>query len=362
MPLPIVPGLTSALGLAILALSMGAPAPRIPLCSGLTIVTAVSQPNGDYESIKTIATVTTSDIVINYSSESPEGGVTRRMKVRRNVRLADLRDASLYLHHFSNRGPVTIPGSTAIGTSSAVLRGLKSAGSARLGIIDGAFAASPTDPARHPNIFDYQMVETLHRVGTAPVMVPVIVNDVAVALPAIRATGDYTGDKADFLFLDDESNPIALRYRIGKDALDVVKINFTCRETAKTAQAALTRIERALLESGRADIYSIFFSFNSDELRPESDSTLQEIGEVLRRHPDWTLRINGHTDNIGGDSYNLDLSRRRAAAVTSALVKRFGVAAGRLSATGSGSKNPRDTNATIEGRARNRRVELVRNQ
>lgn len=338
----------------------GGPAPRIPLCPGLTIVTAVSQPDGDYESIKTIESVTSTDVGINYSSESPENGVTRRMKARRNVRLADLRGASFYLHHFSSQAAVTVPGSTALGTSSAVLHELKTTGSTRLGIIEGAYAATPADPAKHPNIFDYQMVETLKRAGAGTVMVPVIVNDVAVTLPAIEATANYTGDKADFLFLDDESNPIALRYRIGKDALDVVKINFTCKETPKAAQVALTRLEQALLATGRADVYSIYFSFNSDELRPESDSTLKEIGEVMRRHPDWKLAVNGHTDNIGGDTYNLALSQRRAASVTSALEKRFSVAAGRLSATGSGSKSPKDTNATLEGRARNRRVELVR--
>lgn len=342
------------------AVSPAGPAPQIPLCPGLTIVTAVSQPNGDYESIKTIESVTSAGIGINYSSESPENGVTRRMQVRRNVRLADLSDATFYLHHFSNRAPVTIPGSTALGASSSVLRRLKTAGAARLGIVEGAYAASPADPAKHPNIFDYQMVETLKRAGAAAVMVPVIVNDVAVTLPAIEATANYTGDKADFLFLDDERNPIALRYRIGKDALDVVKINFTCKEAPTVAQPATTRIEQALLATGRADVYSIYFSFDSDELRPESDSTLNEIAEVMRRHPDWRLAVTGHTDNIGGDAYNLDLSKRRAASVTGALARRFGVTPGRLSASGAGSKSPKDTNGTIEGRARNRRVELVR--
>jgi outer membrane protein OmpA-like peptidoglycan-associated protein len=81
---------------------------------------------------------------------------------------------------------------------------------------------------------------------------------------------------------------------------------------------------------------------------------------VLARHPDWKLAINGHTDNIGSDAYNLDLSKRRAQAVKSALERRFSAAPSRLTATGSGKRSPKDTNDTIEGRARNRRVELVR--
>lgn len=88
--------------------------------------------------------------------------------------------------------------------------------------------------------------------------------------------------------------------------------------------------------------------------------TLEEIAEVLRRHRDWKLRIAGHTDGIGGDQQNLDLSKRRAAAVKDALVKKYSIAAGRLETTGFGKSQPKDTNDTLEGRAHNRRVELMR--
>ena len=336
------------------------PPPTIPLCAGLTIVTAVSQPDGDYESIKRVESLTGTEVGINYSSESPENGLTRKLTVKRDVRLADLRDAGFYLHHFNNQAPVTIAGSTALGISAAVLHQLKTTGVAELSIVEGTYAATTADPAKHPNIFDYRMTEKVKRVGSRPVMVPVIVNDVPTMLPAIQARANYTGDKAEFLFLDDEANPLALRYRIGKDALDVVKIEYTCKATPKEGRMSLSRIERALLESGRADVYSIYFSFNSDELRPESDSTLAEIGDVLKRHPDWKLSINGHTDDIGDDTYNLALSKRRAAAVKDALERRFAVAPSHLAATGSGERSPIDSNDTIEGRARNRRVELVR--
>jgi outer membrane protein OmpA-like peptidoglycan-associated protein len=87
---------------------------------------------------------------------------------------------------------------------------------------------------------------------------------------------------------------------------------------------------------------------------------LRDIQEILRRHPDWKLSIAGHTDSIGGDAPNLDLSKRRAAAVKTALVSRFGVSSGRLTTNGYGKSQPVDTNETPEGRARNRRVELVK--
>jgi outer membrane protein OmpA-like peptidoglycan-associated protein len=77
-------------------------------------------------------------------------------------------------------------------------------------------------------------------------------------------------------------------------------------------------------------------------------------------NPDWKLTVEGHTDNIGGDPYNLDLSKRRAAAVKEALVTRFHIAPDRLANDGYGASRPVETNDTLEGRARNRRVELTR--
>jgi outer membrane protein OmpA-like peptidoglycan-associated protein len=75
--------------------------------------------------------------------------------------------------------------------------------------------------------------------------------------------------------------------------------------------------------------------------------------------PDWKLSITGHTDNIGGYAYNLALSQRRSASVKYALVERYRVDANRLSTGGDGNSAPVDTNDTLEGRARNRRVELT---
>jgi outer membrane protein OmpA-like peptidoglycan-associated protein len=70
--------------------------------------------------------------------------------------------------------------------------------------------------------------------------------------------------------------------------------------------------------------------------------------------------VSGHTDNVGGDPYNLDLSKRRAAAVKQALVTQYHVAPERLLTDGFGASRPVDTNDTLAGRARNRRVELTR--
>ena len=124
--------------------------------------------------------------------------------------------------------------------------------------------------------------------------------------------------------------------------------------------ASTKRIERALTESGRVDVYGIYFEFASATLTPESEPVLREIADVMRRNRTWSLNVEGHTDNVGGDAPNLDLSLRRANAVKDALVSRHRIAASRLETSGFGARRPKDTNATVEGRARNRRVELVR--
>jgi outer membrane protein OmpA-like peptidoglycan-associated protein len=87
---------------------------------------------------------------------------------------------------------------------------------------------------------------------------------------------------------------------------------------------------------------------------------LEEIAGILQKNSDWKLSITGHTDNIGGDASNLELSRKRAAAVKTALVERYHIAAARLASGGMGASQPQAKNDTPEGRARNRRVELTR--
>ena len=80
---------------------------------------------------------------------------------------------------------------------------------------------------------------------------------------------------------------------------------------------------------------------------------------MLARHADWTVTIEGHTDSIGTSAANAALSERRANAVRARLTSQ-GVAPARLRAVGYGQTKPRESNATIAGRARNRRVELLR--
>jgi len=119
-------------------------------------------------------------------------------------------------------------------------------------------------------------------------------------------------------------------------------------------------MQGALGAEGRVKLYGILFDFDSATLKPESDATLAEIVTLLKDDPTLTLFVVGHTDMTGSTDYNLDLSRRRAAAVVAVLTGRFGIAASRLEPAGVGPLAPVAENATEAGRALNRRVELVK--
>jgi outer membrane protein OmpA-like peptidoglycan-associated protein len=120
------------------------------------------------------------------------------------------------------------------------------------------------------------------------------------------------------------------------------------------------QIEQQLAEKKPVQIYGIYFDFASAIIRPESEVVLSEIADILQRNPDWTLDVDGHTDNIGGGAFNQQLSEQRAAAVKDALVTRYHIAPNRLFTRGFGLTRPVESNDTLAGRARNRRVELMR--
>ena len=340
----------------------------IPLCQGLTIVTAISRPEGDYESIKAVAVADQRGFALTISAQVPTGrGSLRHWNMRRTLLREDVATATLYAHYFHSKGSTTIPGSTALGVSTAVLRALKRTGSAELGLVEGENYGYPAERAQKPNLYDYEETWRLRRVGTGPIRV--LVNDSMTTLSAVHARGSYLGEKVDFWFLDDEENPLALQYQFAKGGevpteamqLRVVKITFRCAGPSRTlSEERIARLERALRDQRRAVVYDLYFDFNSETIRGESEPTLRDIAEVLRRNPDWTLSVEGHTDNIASDAYNLDLSTRRAAAVKTALGARFSIAGTRLTSAGLGESRPQDRNDTLEGRARNRRVELVR--
>ena len=119
------------------------------------------------------------------------------------------------------------------------------------------------------------------------------------------------------------------------------------------------QMARAIAADRKVSVYGIVFDYDDDTLKPESKPTLDAIAKLLDEQPQLRLEIVGHTDNRGTPQYNLDLSRRRAARVVEALTRDYGVAPDRLTSSGAGMMAPIASNDTDEGRAKNRRVELV---
>ena len=132
-----------------------------------------------------------------------------------------------------------------------------------------------------------------------------------------------------------------------------------CAPAPGGTSSQLDGLADKLEKDGRAAVYNLLFDFGSDGLRPEAGAVLDKIARILTDHADWKLVVEGHTDDVGSDADNLDLSERRAAAAVRGLVER-GIAADRLRSAGFGEGRPVATNATPNGRAENRRVELVR--
>jgi outer membrane protein OmpA-like peptidoglycan-associated protein len=115
-----------------------------------------------------------------------------------------------------------------------------------------------------------------------------------------------------------------------------------------------------LLTEGKLVTRGILFDVNSDKLKPESYGVLKEIGTVLKENPAVKVKIIGHTDSDGDDARNLDLSKRRAAAVKNALSTEFGIAATQMETDGKGESEPSEPNTTPQGKANNRRVEFIK--
>ncbi len=115
----------------------------------------------------------------------------------------------------------------------------------------------------------------------------------------------------------------------------------------------------SIRETGKAAVYGIYFDTGKAEIKPASEPALVEIAKLLKADPKLKLYVVGHTDNVGLFGPNIKLSEDRAAAVVKALVGKYGIVSSRLTPFGDGPTAPVASNKSEEGRAKNRRVELV---
>lgn len=119
-------------------------------------------------------------------------------------------------------------------------------------------------------------------------------------------------------------------------------------------------MRKALAAEGRFITRGITFDSGSDQLQPASYGVIREIAQVLQEDVSMRLRIIGHTDSDGTAESNLDLSKRRAHAIKTALINTYQIDASRLETDGKGASQPLDNNSTAEGKANNRRAELIK--
>jgi len=130
--------------------------------------------------------------------------------------------------------------------------------------------------------------------------------------------------------------------------------------TNKMVDGTANDMARQIAATGSVNLYGIYFDTDKTDLKPDSKPTIDEVGKLLANDATLKLKVVGHTDNTGTAEHNNDLSMRRAQSVVHELIVTYSISAERLSPSGAGSTKPVSTNDTDEGRAKNRRVELVK--
>ena len=133
----------------------------------------------------------------------------------------------------------------------------------------------------------------------------------------------------------------------------------TEQEMKQEVTADASSLKDELEKSGHVAVYGILFDTGKATLQPSSEAILSEIVKLMQDNADLKLRVEGHTDNVGGAAANQALSQKRAETVKNWLVS-HGIAADRLVAKGFGDTKPVADNSTDEGKSKNRRVELTK--
>lgn len=337
------------------------------------------------------------DYQIRVSAPSTAGAYTDLSKfvLHRRVLRQDIARAARINLFYSSQDPEQFAGQTFLETSTQALGELKSGAAVSyvIGVIDGedpmgafgtlirqAAANSVGKTGNTPMVGMLSVLGTptahtyyrgiLRRVETTPVLLPVLLNGVRTSLPALHAQGTIVnGGKSfqvQFWWLDSPVWPLALKWVMSAHghtaSQQITKIDRPRAQTSNAESGAgnqTATMVHALSTSCRLELSGIYFNTGSALLRPESRTALQQIAQAVVQARMPRLEVQGHTDNIGPAQLNQQLSLRRADAVRQALVVQFGVPAGQLVAVGFGATRPMETNDTVAGRARNRRVELA---
>jgi outer membrane protein OmpA-like peptidoglycan-associated protein len=334
-----------------LALLQGALAPKVPFAPGVQVTYSTAMPGEpDWESAITFISGDSNEAILRDRWLRPGPAATGVQKWRSYQRPLSRRERRLAksFYDFSfDDDTATHRGFTWFMVSTAVLQGLKTAGR--------------MDVTYRPNRSWAPVQGTLERSGRTSEAYPVLFDGQRSTLSAIRARGRFQGLKGtvdlDLLILDEPDSPWLLEATEGlaNQSRPPAK-----RQVIRIATRSGKGVADQLAADCRANVYDILFATGSAELDAESSPALSQIAMALSANPAWRLTIVGHTDSIGTAASNLDLARRRTDRVRSVLATEFRVASARLAIESRGETQPIDDNGTVTGRARNRRVELVR--
>jgi len=170
---------------------------------------------------------------------------------------------------------------------------------------------------------------------------------------SIEFSGTYDGDPG----LTARKGAQWILVTTGSDRYWVTTVK--AKEMAQEMQATAEVMANGISASGHFAVYGIYFDTEKAEIKPESEPALAEMAKLLKNNASLNVFIVGHTDNTGTFEHNLKLSMDRATSVVNALVGKHGIAPARLKPYGVASLAPVAPNKTEDGRAKNRRVELV---
>lgn len=200
----------------------------------------------------------------------------------------------------------------------------------------------------------YYVKGTIHdKESNKPLIAKVVLTDVTTGLVKNATISDpVTGEF--LMVLQPDMN---YAFNISSDGYLFYSENFDTHAQKSTEPIHKLFNLSPLTTGERIVLRNVFFDFDSIELKPESYSELNKLYSLLVAHPDMKIKIEGHTDNIGDDSYNLTLSTNRAKAVYTYFIKK-GIPATNITYEGFGSASPMFNNDTEKGRAGNRRTEV----
>jgi OmpA family len=320
----------------------------VPLKVGLTLSNIWNGGDDNYDHECLVQVVGVSSAYIDITHSCPRGPDHHNISTKRRICRAALLDSYFYRTETSPKEPPVVSPVTMFSLSTRSLHDLKTTQTTRHRYIE-----IDDEWSTKAQPLDRDVDEVLSSTRFDRESYAVTVNGHQVELPTVVAIGGGNHAWQTMLkVLDDERFPLVLDYEIPGYGL---KIRYT-----KISYPTENEMEKQLSVDKHVDVYGIYFDFASDRLREESTPVLEEIAGLLKNNADWKLSINGHTDNVGGDASNLDLSRKRAKSVKAALVERYAIAENRLATGGFGASQPHEKNDTPEGRSRNRRVELTR--